>query len=289
MSKKIFASLCMMSFLMLAFSCNSEKQMKIHVKGNGRAVQMDDIIQGKMTLSSNDSVLFALNESEKILQVMTPIFPGDLNDGLMKMHEGDSASFYIPVDSINKYMGGGLPEFVKGHLVYSIKIDKLYTMEEIQKEEQAMMEKALAEETENIARYLQENNIKAEPMESGIYLFNKKGGVLGKKVEQGCEVSVNYAGKLLNGKFFDTNIESVAKEAGIYNAQRPYEPMSYIAGVGQMIPGFDEAVMNMKKGEKATVIIPFNQAYGSQAMGADIPAYSTLVFDIEVIDVKKAQ
>lgn len=285
MSKKFFVGLCMMSCLALTVACKSEKQMKIHVKGEGRAVQMNDIIQGKMTLSSQDSVLFELNESEKILQVMDPIFAGDLNEGLMKLHEGDSASFYIPVDSINKYMGGGLPEFVKDYLIYSVKIDKLYTLEELQMEEQAMMESKLAEETENIAQYLQENNIKAEPMESGIYIFNRKGGS-GKNVPQGSEVSVNYAGRLLNGKLFDTSIESVAKEGGVYNAQRPYEPMSYVAGVGQMIPGFDEAVMNMKKGEKATVIIPFNLAYGAQSMGADIPAYSTLVFDIEVVDIK---
>lgn len=291
MEKKLIAGICFLAMIFSFQACSKQSKTpnglkyEILKKGEGRAVQMNDIIEGTMTLSSQDSVLFALDKPEKIIQVMESIFPGDLNEGLLELHEGDSAVFYVPIDSVNKYMGGGLPDFVKEYLVYSIRVDALYTMEELQQEEAAAAEKASAEEKQNIARYLEEKGLKAEPTESGLYFIGKTSGT-GKKVEQGQEVAVNYVGRLLNGKLFDTNIESIAKEEGVYIAQRTYEPMRFMAGVGQMIQGFDEAVLMMKKGGKATVIIPFALAYGSQSMGNDIPAFSTLVFDIELVDVK---
>ncbi len=293
MRKKIILVACMTASLITLDACGSKRpktanglEYQIHVVNeNGRLAQRGDIIQGKMTLSSNDSVLFALEESEKILQIAPSIYPGDLNEGLLMMHEGDSISFFVPVDSLNKYMGGGLPGFVKDYMVYSVKVDKLYTQEEVEAEAKAKEAAALEAEKAAIAQYIKDNNIKVKPQESGIYFISTKRGS-GNLVKQGQKVKVNYAGYLLDGRYFDTNIESVAKEQGLYNPQRPYEPMEVSAGVGQMIPGFDEALLLMRKGGKATVIIPFAQAYGSRDMGPDLPAFSTLVFEMEITDVQ---
>ena len=170
-------------------------------------------------------------------------------------------------------------------MVYSVKVDKLYTQEEVEAEAKAKEAAALEAEKAAIAQYIKDNNIKVKPQESGIYFISTKRGS-GNLVKQGQKVKVNYAGYLLDGRYFDTNIESVAKEQGLYNPQRPYEPMEVSAGVGQMIPGFDEALLLMRKGGKATVIIPFAQAYGSRDMGPDLPAFSTLVFEMEITDVQ---
>lgn len=292
MKKKLLSGIMLIAALLTLNACGSKTQKtenglkyQILVKGEGRAAQMGDIIEGKLSLSSQDSVLFALEESDKILQIMESIFPGDLNEGLLQLHEGDSAVFFIPVDSMNKYMGGGMPDFVKEHLVYAIKVDKLYTQEELQQAEMAAAATAKEAETAAIAQYLKDNNLNVEPTENGIYFIETQKGK-GKTVQQGQTVKVNYVGKLLNGKLFDTNLEEVAKANNVYNPQRPYEPMSFAAGVGQMIPGFDQAVLMMNKGSKATVIIPFELAYGNRAMGEDLPAYSTLVFEIEVTDIQ---
>ncbi|TQD27930.1 peptidylprolyl isomerase [Methanolobus vulcani] len=83
------------------------------------------------------------------------------------------------------------------------------------------------------------------------------------KVEAGDFVSVNYTGTLNDGTVFDTSIKEVAIEEGIYNSARNYEPLSFIAGTGQRIKGFDDAVIDMEVGDVKTVVIPPEDAYGA--------------------------
>ncbi len=83
-------------------------------------------------------------------------------------------------------------------------------------------------------------------------------------VEKGYKVKVDYTGKLENGEVFDTSIESVAKEAGIYVPERPYEPLEFKLGKGQLIKGFEDAVLSMEVGEEKTVTIPSEEAYGER-------------------------
>jgi FKBP-type peptidyl-prolyl cis-trans isomerase 2 len=79
-------------------------------------------------------------------------------------------------------------------------------------------------------------------------------------VKNGDTVSVDYLGTA-QGKVFDTSIEAEAKKAGL--PPRPtYEPLSFTVGAGQMIAGFDKAVVGMKIGEEKTVNLPPEQAYG---------------------------
>lgn len=91
----------------------------------------------------------------------------------------------------------------------------------------------------------------------------------------GSTVFVHYTGKLLDGTVFDSSIDKG-------------EPFSFRLGVGQVIKGWDEAIGMMNKGGKATLVIPSDIAYGSRDSGT-IPAYSTLVFEVELVDVQPAE
>jgi FKBP-type peptidyl-prolyl cis-trans isomerase FkpA len=64
------------------------------------------------------------------------------------------------------------------------------------------------------------------------------------------------------------------------------QPFKFTLGVGQVIKGWDEGVLAMKKGEKRRLIIPANLAYGSGGVPGAIPPGSTLVFDVELIDTE---
>lgn len=105
-------------------------------------------------------------------------------------------------------------------------------------------------------------------------------------VALGDTLKVNYVGRLLNNKSFDTSIEDVAKEENIYSSQRNYVPLVFRIGIGQLIPGFEVGALQMKEGDKATVFIPSFYAYGTQgSQDGRIPANSPIMFELELISI----
>ncbi|MFQ6136807.1 MAG: peptidylprolyl isomerase [Candidatus Hydrothermarchaeales archaeon] len=82
------------------------------------------------------------------------------------------------------------------------------------------------------------------------------------KIEDGDIVKVSYTGKLENGRVFHTSNEEVAKEAGIHDPEKNYEPLSVKVGTGQVLQGFDRALIGMKKGEEKKVTVPPEEGYG---------------------------
>lgn len=80
--------------------------------------------------------------------------------------------------------------------------------------------------------------------------------------EFGKTIVFDYAAGFDNGTLFDTTFESAAREAGIYNPNRIYEPMSLVFNKGTLFPGLEESLIGMKQGEIRNVRIPPNKAYG---------------------------
>lgn len=101
------------------------------------------------------------------------------------------------------------------------------------------------------------------------YVIVKQGR--GKKPLPGNVVIAHYTGTFLDGKVFDSS--------------REREPFAFTLGRGQVIKGWDEAFALLRVGDRATLIIPPTIAYGDKQRGS-IPANSTLVFDVELIDLK---
>lgn len=101
-----------------------------------------------------------------------------------------------------------------------------------------------------------------------------------KKPSTGNIVTVHYTGWLAdaNGNpLYDKKFDS---------SRDRNQTFQFSIGKGQVIKGWDEGVMDMKVGEKRRLIIPAGLAYGNRAVGNIIPANSTLVFDVELIDTK---
>ena len=88
---------------------------------------------------------------------------------------------------------------------------------------------------------------------------------------KGANITAHYHGTLANGSVFDS---SVARN----------EPFQCQIGVGQVIRGWDEAFVQMKKGAKATLICPPDYAYGAAGHPPVIPQNATLTFEVELID-----
>lgn len=102
-----------------------------------------------------------------------------------------------------------------------------------------------------------------------IVLTEGKGG----KPKKGGIISAHYTGTLLDGRKFDSSVDRGT-------------PLEFPVGVGKVIPGWDEALLDMRKGEKRVLIIPSNLAYGEKGAGGVIPPNATLVFQVELVDIK---
>jgi FKBP-type peptidyl-prolyl cis-trans isomerase len=177
-------------------------------------------------------------------------------------------------------------------LTYNVKLAKIKEKAEVDKEQKqkkeeqaAMLEIRKNEEPKALAKYLDDNKINVKPTASGLYFIEIKKGS-GPKMKEGDEAMVDYVGSLLSGSVFDTSKEGVAKESGIYNDQRPYEPIAVKLGSHQVIPAWEEALSLMSVGSKAKIILPSNMGYGEMGNGP-IPPYSPLVFEMEVLKVVK--
>ena len=152
------------------------------------------------------------------------------------------------------------------------KADYKKAKEEEKKKAEAKKAGAKNAEPGLIQKYLKDNNITVKPTASGLYYIEKSKGT-GVQPTVGKKVFVHYRGTLLNGKKFDASRD------------RGDQPFEIELGKGQVIKGWDEGIAMMRKGGKATLIIPSAIAYGDRDMG-EITPYSTLVFEVELIDVK---
>ncbi|RYE94623.1 MAG: FKBP-type peptidyl-prolyl cis-trans isomerase [Myxococcales bacterium] len=95
----------------------------------------------------------------------------------------------------------------------------------------------------------------------------------GAEAQEGSAVKVHYTGKLKNGTQFDTS-----RDRG--------EPFEFTVGKGMVIPGWDKGVVGMKVGGKRKLIIPADLGYGDRGSPPKIPPKATLLFDIELLEVK---
>ena len=109
-----------------------------------------------------------------------------------------------------------------------------------------------------------------EKTDSGLMYQVVTAGGDNEKPNPGDTISAHYTGMFLDGRKFDSSVDRG-------------EPISFPVGTGRVIKGWDEALLDMKKGEKRILIIPPQLAYGSRGRGP-IPPNSTLVFEVELLD-----
>lgn len=204
----------------------------------------------------------------------------DFLDILDKMRVGDSA---IVIRSIDTLFAKGMLQynevFKKGDVikVYVKVLGTFKDEKEMEADRASAFEAYKQLEIKRLGEFVAAQNLKAEKLENGIYLVVDKEGT-GPKVDSGMYVKVKYTGKLKNGNIFDSNIDSTFGHT---------EPFEFVAGTRQVIAGWDVAIQKLKVGSKARVFIPSSMGYGMQSQGAKLPAYSDLIFDLEVLSVSE--
>lgn len=181
--------------------------------------------------------------------VVDAIVQGDVIDSVRITRKGPNAPLFLSDQKAFEQYQKTLPDRVAGF-------------------QAKMKEVAIA----GFETFVSNNYPDATKDNSGMYYVITQEGD-GPIPQSGQTVVAHYTGKFTDGKVFDSSVERG-------------QPFSFAVGQGQVIQGWDIAFSKFPVGTKATLILPYTLAYGEKGYPGAIPAFSTLVFDIEVIGVK---
>lgn len=244
-----------------------------HKKTEGEPVEAGKILMLRFKGSLLDGTVFQKMSPEFPYVVgETPDYPLQWDEALLQMSKGDHATLLLPFDRALGSDGvqGQIPPF--SPLLVEVSIGDILGKEEYQQQQLSESQEKRRQAEEKLNDYLESNNITQQPTGSGlIYITLEEGN--GPKPEEGETVSVHYKGYLLNGELFDSSYDRG-------------EPLEIVVGQGGLIDGWLEAIPMMREGEKARIIVPWRLAYGKQGK-QQIPPYANLVFEMEMINIKK--
>jgi len=180
-----------------------------------------------------------------------------LSEGIAGMKNGEHRTVIVPhkLGFGEAGSGGDIPPFAT--LIFELELTDVKSDKKLIKAIIAKLEK-------------DHPKAKLVTTKSGLrYVVTQAGA--GEKVGNGKKIKAHYTGRLLDGTEFDSSVKRDV-------------PFEFVVGTGQVIKGWDEALSDMKKGEKRTLIIPHALAYGERGRPPVIPPAATLVFDVELVD-----
>jgi FKBP-type peptidyl-prolyl cis-trans isomerase len=251
---------------------------------SGKKVEAGKFVKAHVMQKIKDSVIYSTYTSlPAYFQVPPSGQPYDISEVFTLLKEGDSVYAVQAMDTFikkNPTIIQQTPYRNGDKIVTTVKIVKVFdTADQFRQDEEKERAGIVAKEETAVKSYLSKNNINAQRTPSGAYVQVLNEGT-GEAVAAGKTVSVKYKGQTFSGTVFDSNMDSTFGHV---------EPMSFTVGVGQMIKGFDEAVVGLKEGTKAKIYIPSMLAYGAQPPSPQIKPFEHLIFDVEVLDVSTAQ
>lgn len=230
--------------------------------------KLGDWVSLNMMYMYKDSVLFDNTKamgSPVRFQLPQSDFKGDIYEGIRMMSAGDSAIFIINSDSLfmKTFHQTSRPPFVDSNSVIYFHITLLSV-----DSPQSLMKK----EEDALKKYIEEKKITIQPEASGLYFVENVAGT-GAKIDSGTWVNLHFKVSLTDGK-------------QIFSTYDRGEPMKFEYGKRFDTPGFEEGIGKMKKGGKATLIVPSSIAFGEAGRGAVVPPYSTVVYDVEIVGLQ---
>ena len=289
----------MLAIVMLVSSCTDNKEFivtktglayKIYPGGGKDSVKHGSFMRFRLTQKIEDSALHFVDETPDQFDRVDTSRTFDIWEIADKLKVGDSVVYKFPVDTIlakspNAPPGAYPPYLKKGKNMYIyVKFLKRYdSVQQVQDDyrtEMTRIQKVLEDkrkkEVEKIAKDKFDGAIKTA---GGTYIKIKEQGT-GPACDTGKIVSMRYEGRFTDGRVFDGNINK--KDTALN------KPTDFLLAPGELISGWLEALPLLRKGAKASLLIPYEQAYGPQGDGRQIPGFANMLFDVEVVDVKDA-
>jgi len=220
-------------------------------------------------VKGKDTLLFEskkqMNGAPVRFQLPPSDFKGDLYEGIRMLSPGDSGVFIMNADSLflKTFKMNKRPAMIDSNsaLYFYVHLISFDSPENIKKDEDILLK-----------RYINDNKIVTTPTASGIYIIESAPGQ-GIKIDSGSMVKLHFAVSSVDGK-------------QIFSSKDRPEPLKFQYGQKFDTPGLEEAVGTMKKGSKAKVIVPSKMAFGEMGRGNIVPPFSTLIYDVEIVDVQ---
>lgn len=173
------------------------------------------------------------------------------DEGIALLHVGDKGRFEIPSElAYGARATGSIP--ANSTLIFDVELIKVTPAPVIEE-------------------YNTEGKVSATTESGLIFTLVEEGN--GKKAAPGYTATVHYTGYLEDGSIFDSSVKR-------------NQPFQFDLGMGNVIAGWEEGVALMKVGDKARLEIPYQLAYGEDGFPGVIPPKSTLIFDVELLDVE---
>jgi len=260
-------------------------EYKIVKDAPGKNAVKGDVVEFNILAKADTMVLGdsrkQLNGAPARMIVDTVTKPGSWQAIIPFLSAGDSAIVEISCDTLLKNIPPTqqqLPPWLKKgkKITIYLSIVTIKSSEEAQKEATEKSSAQAGTDDKMLQDYFAKNNIKATKTASGLYYTIQKEGT-GAPITSGQKVTMNYTGKTLDGKEFDSNLDEK------FHHVKPFE---FTSGSGGVIRGWDEGVMLLKKGSKATLYVPSTLGYGAQSPSPELPPNSNLIFEVEVLDAK---
>jgi FKBP-type peptidyl-prolyl cis-trans isomerase FkpA len=207
----------------------------------------------------------------------------DFSEILTKLHVGDSAVCLQNYDTMFAKNPMGIPPFMKkgGKLKMSIRIlDVLQTRELAMADFEKEIGKVKEAEIALLERHLAVKKVNAEKVNNSVFVEIQSQGD-GPLADSGKLVGIMYTGYTLEGKYFDSNMDSTKQIQ-----KHPMDTFYFASKQGGAVPGMLEGITRFRKGAKGRMYIPSLMAYGPQGNPPVIKPRENLVFDIHVVEVK---
>lgn len=237
-------------------------------KHDDKKPQVGDEIYYSMTVRRGNEALSSKHKKE-----LMPLSPkkNPVLQAFKIMGLGDSMTIALFVDSLPKRMTG---KFESGDTMFvDLRILDIRQKQEIDEELMSMRDKA-ERVSSNVRKHITnflDGNLACTKTESGLqYVIEKQGE--GKSAKDANRISLHYAGFLPNGEEFESTFRKGQPKAFYFDKRT------------QTVPGFTEGLQLLTAGSKATLIIPYNLAYGEKGRGP-IPPESDIIIYVELLEV----
>ena len=252
-----------------------EKTGKGKVANLGEYVNFDFVMCGY----KGDTVMNSFGVESVEIQYGEEFVCKGFNEAIGMVPDGGEMRFVIP--SSLAFDSVGFERFILPYspMIVRLKMNTVMDKETYEKRQMAKAAEMEAEkdrltalEAKAIADYINSHGITEAPTETGLYILRKEDGV-GDVAKWGDEVTVHFTIKNMK----DEQLES-SYDYG--------EPVPFKIGAGEMFPAIEEAVMTMSPGAKVTLITPSNLALGDTDLGENLPPYSPLIIELELVEIK---